>query len=333
MQSLCTFLVGVLAILLSGALSITHYPPNTFKSISLKAQYMGEAGGNFTQLSRGRVHYELREPAEPSSLPPVVLIHGFSMGCRIWKDVAEALVERGGRRVLTFDLFGRGYSDAAFPCDLELFTGQLTELLFTLQPILGAGPYDVLGTSMGGAIAIHFAHLFPHKVRQLVLLAPAGLPVHVPFTARLAKLPLIGDIFMPLLGPVSLKTHARKGHAYPDDPALKPIFEAMGKVLVRQTELNPGFFPALLSTLRNFPLNDLEWAYESLAKSRPEGSVLVVWGDKDEVTPFTHAPRVLELLGGKAKLVVLEDCGHVDALEVPRNIDDMMPPLIAHLKG
>lgn len=47
----------------------------------------------------------------------------FSMGCRIWKPVAEELVKRGKRRVLAFDLFGRGYSDAAYPCDLSLFTG------------------------------------------------------------------------------------------------------------------------------------------------------------------------------------------------------------------
>lgn len=335
-QSICTLLVGILAILLSGAVNLSYYPPKSFPRVSIHDEFLSEAGGNFTYLSKGRVHYVLREPAEPSPLPPVVLVHGFSMGCVIWNDIAEALVERGGRRVLAFDLFGRGYSDAAFPCDLELFTGQLSELLFSLQPILGPGPYDIFGTSMGGAIAVHFTHLYPQHVRQLVLLAPAGLPVHVPFTALLGKLPLIGDIFMPLLGPISLKTHARKGHAHPDDPALKPIFAAMGRRLMRQTKLNPGFFPALLSTLRNFPLNELEWAYESIGKTRREGTVLVVWGDKDEVTPFTHAGRVLEMLEDgrkKVELLVLTDCGHVDALEVPRSIDEMVPPLIKHLAG
>ncbi len=49
-----------------------------------------------------------------------------------------------------------------------------------------------MGTSMGGAIAINFVHLHPQHVRKLVLVAPAGLPVHVPATAQLAQLPLIG---------------------------------------------------------------------------------------------------------------------------------------------
>lgn len=36
--------------------------------------------------------------------------------------------------------------------------GQLSELLFSLQHELGPGPYDILGTSMGGAIATFFAN-------------------------------------------------------------------------------------------------------------------------------------------------------------------------------
>lgn len=168
---------------------------------------------------------------------------------------------------------------------------------------------------------------------------------------------------MPILGPVSLKTHARKGHAYPDAPELRPIFEEMGRHLMLQKERNPGFFPALLSTLRNFPLSDMEvrrpacmqacvcapvpshltclslplcllfqWAYHAVAAKLRPGSTLVVWGDKDEVTPFGHSQTVMRILGpDKARLVVLTDCGHVDALEVPRSIDEMMGPVVQHL--
>lgn len=331
--STCALLVGALAVLLSGTVSLSRYPPRSFPRVVVGEEFLQEAGGQFVTLSKGRVHYVLREPTTPSDLPPVVLIHGFSLGCIIWNDVADALVSQGGRRVLAFDLYGRGYSDAAFPCDVELFSGQLTELLFALQPILGPGPIDIFGTSMGGAIAVHFTHLHPERVRRLALLAPAGLPVNVPWTAKLGKLPFFGDIFMPILGPVSLRTYARKGHAYPDDPAFQPTFAAMSRVLRRQSQVNPAFFPALLSTLRDFPLNDLVWAYESVARTRKDGSVLVIWGDRDVITPFMHASRVIDLLGGpaKAKLLVLDDCGHVDPLEVQRNIEEMMPPLLAHL--
>jgi len=59
---------------------------------------------------------------------------------------------------------------------------------------------------------------------------------------------------------------------------------------------------------------------------------LVVWGDLDVVTPFRHSETVMRIFGQeKARLVVLPQCGHVDALEVPRSIDDMMGPVIDHL--
>ena len=137
---------------------------------------------------------------------------------------------------------------------------------------------------------------------------------------------------MPILGPVSLKAHARKGHAFPEDPELVPIFQEMGRHLMLQKERNPGFFPALLSTLRNFPLSDMEWAYHAVAEKLWANSTLVVWGDLDEVTPFGHSETVMRIFGpDKARLVVLPQCGHVDALEVPRSIDDMMGPVLAHL--
>lgn len=88
-----------------------------------------------------------------------------------------------------------------FPCPNLLLThpshflppaGQLSELLFSLQKELGPGPYDLLGTSMGGAIAVNFVNTYPHLSHRLVLVAPAGLPVHIPISAKIIRLPLLG---------------------------------------------------------------------------------------------------------------------------------------------
>jgi hypothetical protein len=69
------------AVLLSGAIQLTRYPPNAFASVSVRDEYLKEAGGNFVQLSRGKTHYEIHEPPEGEAaegLPPVVLLHGVS---------------------------------------------------------------------------------------------------------------------------------------------------------------------------------------------------------------------------------------------------------------
>lgn len=69
-----------------------------------------------------------------------------------------------------------------------------------------------------------------------------------------------------------------------------------------------------------------------MAEKLSANSTLVVWGDLDEVTPFGHSKTVMRIFGAeKAKLAVIPQCGHVDALEVPRCIDDMMGAVFEHL--
>lgn len=48
----------------------------------------------------------------------------FSLGSQIWSSIPEQITALTNRTVLTFDLYGRGLSDAAFPNDVHLFTGE-----------------------------------------------------------------------------------------------------------------------------------------------------------------------------------------------------------------
>lgn len=79
---------------------------------------------------------------------------------------------------MLFDLFGRGFSDGVgdLPHDARLYTAQmLLALASSPLPWSGNGAFDLLGYSMGGGVAVHFAAAFPHMLRSLILLAPAGL--------------------------------------------------------------------------------------------------------------------------------------------------------------
>ncbi|KAI0482198.1 Alpha/Beta hydrolase protein [Xylariaceae sp. FL0804] len=93
------------------------------------------------------------------------------------KDIARPLAEKGCR-VMLFDLFGRGYSDAPgdLPYDTRLFTTQIL-LALASSPLAwtGRAGFSLVGYSLGGGIAANFAAAFPDLVAQLVLLAPAGL--------------------------------------------------------------------------------------------------------------------------------------------------------------
>lgn len=92
--------------------------------------------------------------------------------------IAHGLVAQRGCRVLLFDLFGRGYSDGVgdLPYDERLFVSQALCVLAS-SPLSWTGDeaLDVMGYSLGGGIAVHFATTFPAMVRSVVLLAPAGM--------------------------------------------------------------------------------------------------------------------------------------------------------------
>jgi pimeloyl-ACP methyl ester carboxylesterase len=105
------------------------------------------------------------------------LIHGISTSCQTLTQLALALARRG-RRVLLFDLFGRGFSDGVgdLPHDDRLYVSQ-TLLVIASSPLPWSGDdaFDLVGYSMGGCVAVSFAAAFPRMVGSLVLLAPAGL--------------------------------------------------------------------------------------------------------------------------------------------------------------
>ena len=101
---------------------------------------------SFLPLSQGMTAYTLSDACSSGGdLPLVVLVHGFSMAAEVWDDFLPYLKTRC---TLTYDLYGRGWSDAVGLNDDKLFTGQLSELLFALIGETGgvsARPIDLIG--------------------------------------------------------------------------------------------------------------------------------------------------------------------------------------------
>jgi pimeloyl-ACP methyl ester carboxylesterase len=101
----------------------------------------------------------------------VVLIHGLSWPSPVWDGIARGLVDQG-MRVLLYDLYGRGYTQAPdVPHTMSFYVEQLSQLL----EHIGWEKTIVIGLSMGGAIATGFTAKYPEKVQRLGLVAPAGL--------------------------------------------------------------------------------------------------------------------------------------------------------------
>jgi pimeloyl-ACP methyl ester carboxylesterase len=90
--------------------------------------------------------------------------------------------------VLAFDLRGHGLSDK--PVGPGKYTiGALCDDLRDFMDAAGIARADLLGHSLGGGVALHFALAHPERIRRLVLAAPVGLTS--------MRLPVIGHLLTP----------------------------------------------------------------------------------------------------------------------------------------
>lgn len=249
---------------------------------------------DFIDLPDGTVHYRLTGPADG---PLVVMIHGFSVPSFVWNDYVKPLND-AGFRVLAYDNYGRGFSDRpATRYDAAFMDRQLDELLKALKIDRRV---DLVGYSMGGAIATIFAARHPERVRSLTLIAPAGLGVATSKNTEMLKRPLIGDWIIRLFGlRIFHDAAATDSRLAPDPSQFLADFD-------HQLEWR-GYGDALLSTMRNYPLAAAESAFERAGEStRP---VLVVWGEEDATVPYINAARLIELMP-RAKLHSYPGLGH-----------------------
>ncbi|KAK4102982.1 alpha/beta-hydrolase [Parathielavia hyrcaniae] len=118
----------------------------------------------------------------PEDGPKVLLLHGISTPCLSLGNLAEALAAEHGCRVMVFDLFGRGYSDApdprgdGVPYDLQLYTAQILLVLASSRLAwTGDDGFHLVGYSFGGGLAVGFARYFARMVRSVVVVAGGGL--------------------------------------------------------------------------------------------------------------------------------------------------------------
>lgn len=252
------------------------------------------APGEFAQLSQGLTHYQWIGPVRG---PVAVLVHGLSTPSAVWKDVADGL-GNSGYRVLVYDLYGRGFSDApASKQTEEFFVTQLDELLAD-QGL--SDDLTLVGYSMGGSIATAFAALEPHRMKRLILLATAGVETNESDFSRFCRTKtVIGDWLHGLLAGSRMRAAIAQDVAVANAPEV---------IASQKAELRRrGFLPAVLSSRRNMLEQIQEQQHRSI--SRDGIPVIAIWGDQDSVIPIS-ALGTLTQWNRTAHHEVVKGAGH-----------------------
>lgn len=264
--------------------------------------------GQFVALPDGVTHYELGGPKNGAA---VVLIHGLSVPYFIWDPTYQALTD-AGFRVLRYDLFGRGYSDRPhLKYNHDLFDKQLFDLLNALDL---DQTVNVIGLSMGGVIAATFTARHPELVDKLALIDPAGFPIEFPWTVRLVRVAVIGELLFSLIGGETLV----KGIA---NDFFDPKHVEMFSTQYREAMQYKGFLRAILSTFRTGVAEDDLGAYQQIAQSGH--ATVLFWGREDRTIAFKHSEDLIALIP-QIEFHPIDDAGHIPHYERPEIVNPLL---------
>lgn len=103
---------------------------------------------------------------------PVVFLHGWALGHHTYREVVQEIALRGCD-VIAPALPGFGGS-AELPSDEFSLAGYARWVIELLDGLDITEPAVVVGHSFGGGVAVRLAHLFPARVRSLVLVNSIG---------------------------------------------------------------------------------------------------------------------------------------------------------------
>lgn len=280
----------------------------------------------------------------PTTGRKILFIHGISTPCISLAGLAQELVEQHGCRVLLFDLFGRGYSDAPDPAthpqDSKLWTTQISLVLASSE--LNWSTFAVVGYSLGGGIAADYASWFPEAVESLILIAPAGL-LRADKIAWWSKM-VYGGFLPPALVHSMVKKRligTYPKHEQPESTSVgivktaeaeatteleeqsslfpgRPPFSVATSV-TWQADAHPGFVASFISSIQNSPISAQQHRWQVIASRLNEQRLNP--NDTEAAKQGLTEGKVLILLGKEDKVIVAEEISE-DAKEVlgPANL-------------
>ena len=194
--------------------------------------------------------------------PPLILLHGAYMTADMMAPLASGLA--GIRHVIVPEMQGHGRTA---DIDRAITYEQMADDTAALIRHLELESADVIGYSMGGAIALQLAIRHPALVRRLVVASATFRSDGMPAEA-LAMFPSIT----------------------PELFAGSPIEEEYLRLAP-----NPGDFPQLVEKLKQLDTTDFAWPDEDIRGIA--APTLIVLGDSDGVR-LEHAVEMFHLRGG-----------------------------------
>jgi pimeloyl-ACP methyl ester carboxylesterase len=280
----------------------------------------------FIELGSLRVHHKYGGHGSP-----VVFVHGLgSSGYMEWRQNLESVAAR--HRVFAPDLPGYGRSDKPRARYTIPFFARFVRRYMEDRGLRSAA---LVGTSLGGRIALEVALEEPKRIRKLVLVNTLGLgrPQVGPaqFAYGLVTLPRVGEAVMNLTrdalrwAPPRIIRRVAGRYAGVTTDLEKTMDDTYLNDL-REMYRAEGFHDAYLSTIRSL-VNPraLFGGQHDVTRRLNELKIPVqlIWGSNDPLFPLAHASRAQSLIE-HARLAIIDGAGHTPQAERPEEFNRVL---------
>jgi 3-oxoadipate enol-lactonase len=226
---------------------------------------------------------------------PIVLIHEMGGAMESWGLVTPLLTPK--RRVIRYDKRGMGLSEKIRPpLTIDTMTGDLIALLDALGI---KEKVALVGTAVGGAIALHTAVRFPNRIAAVIATSPA---ISLPAATRAATLERVARFERE---GVRVAFEATANNGYPEE--LRGDRAKFEGFRARWLANDPASFGAIYRML-----GDMDLMPELASVRCP---VLVIAGEFDRGRPPSVVEPIAKAIPG-AQFKVLPT-GHYAGLQTP----------------
>lgn len=283
---------GVLVLLLGTGVFFLKRPVEAYQKLAQAQLFLEGASSRTTSVEGMRVHYYVMGKVKG---PVVVLVHGLGGRSEDWANLAPFLV-KAGFRVYMPDLPGYGQSEK--PANFSYSVRGEAGVVVGFLGAMGLKQVDLGGWSMGGWIVQLVAAEHPERVKRLMLFDSAGLSVQPKWDT---------SVFTPRN---EAQVNELNALLTPNPPKV-PHFVA--KDILRASRQDGWVIQRAMAAMLTG--NDTTNAM----LPRLAMPVLLIWGQKDEITPVEQGETIHRLIP-QSELDVIPGCGHLAPRQCTRQI-------------
>lgn len=259
----------------------------------------------FATVNGVRLYYEVSGQGEP-----IVLIPGLGLDHTYFRYAIPEMEKHF--RVVAYDPRGMGQSDRpACEYTMELWAEDVQQLLAHLE----ISSAHIVGSSLGGCVALALLRKTPAVARSLILLAAFSELDRALETNFRMRINLIEQNGMtgPIRDHVLLWTLSRE---FIETERGKKAADGLLAGLSRNDPaLYAEFLRSILRFGRVMPGQETEPKFTEYL-SQITTPTLVVVGDRDILTPVAFSEKIRARMPN-AELAVIKECGHITFIEKP----------------